>query len=66
VREHDKVASHCFNGFIMRPDFAYGAIHTDEWRSIHRPSALILLYAWCGDSRQDLDAVSDFEITHNN
>ena len=33
----------------MRPDFANGAIHTDEW---------------CGDSRQDSDAVSDFEITH--
>src|SRR5882724_7509323 len=36
---------------LMRPDFGNGAIHPDERR---------------GYSGEDLYAVSDFEITHNN
>jgi len=49
--EYDDVPIHCLNTRLMRPDFGNGAIHPDERR---------------GYSGEDLYAVSDFEITHNN
>ena len=48
-RENHKVPRHCFDALIVRADLANRAIHTDEWR---------------GNSGQDSDAVSDFEIMH--
>ena len=48
-RENDKVLGHCFDALIVWADSANRAIHANEWR---------------GDSRQDSDAVSDFEIMH--